>query len=236
MKTLILIPARGGSKSIPNKNMKDFCGYPLIYWAIKTGIESGLGDVCLSTDSDDIRNYALSVGALAPFIRPKELAEDETPTEPVIMHAIDYFLSQGYFYEQIILLQPTSPFRRVDDLIEADKIFCERPGCTSVISVREAIANENPHWMLVENPDAGVTKFNGDSLSKMGARRQDLPKVYIRNDYVYCMDARNFKTNPINMYGRRPSLLISTLDRVDIDINTPADWLMAELLFKHLNK
>jgi CMP-N,N'-diacetyllegionaminic acid synthase len=234
---LIVIPARVGSKSIKNKNMKLFYGHPLLYWTIKTGLESKLGLVCVSTDSEEIRQYAISVGAIAPFLRPKELASDTASTESVLIHAYEYFLKTGFNVNNLILLQPTSPFRTIQDLLSAVEIFNSNEYISSVLSVREAIANQNPHWMLVENQQSGiVTKFNGDDLTKLANRRQDLPKCYIRNDYVYCLNPNNLYQNPSNIYGNYAKLMVSSEKRLDIDINTERDWIMAEMLFKFMNE
>jgi len=232
MGNVIIIPARGGSKSIVNKNMKIFCGKPLLYWAIKVARESGLGTVCVSTDSEDIRSYALSEGADVPFLRPTALAEDATPTEPVLIHAHEYYVGKGINFENILLLQPTSPFRKVEDLKQAYLQLISESSLTCVFSAREAIANENPHWMIVRGQNGNVTKFNGDSLLKMNTRRQDLPKVYIRNDYVYCFKSKNLYEQVPNLYGMSPDLLVAGSDRVDVDINTQRDWVIAEAVFE----
>ena len=231
MTTLMVIPARKGSKSIPSKNIKLFCGKPLIYWTIKIAIESEIGPVCVTTDSEEIRSIALSQGALAPFLRPEHLATDSTATEPVLVHAYEYFTSNGMNISSLMLLTPTSPFRRLEDLKDARKLFVSSEGCSSVISVREAIANENPHWMLKVNGDNSITKFTGEPLTQMNTRRQDLPKVYIRNDYVYILKYQNLYEKISNLYGPKPHLMISSEDRLDIDINTARDWLIAETLF-----
>lgn len=236
-KNLIVIPARAGSKSIKNKNMKLFFGHPLIYWTIKIGLESKLGVVCVSTDSEEIQQYAISVGAVAPFLRPKELASDTASTESVLIHAYEYLLKTGLNINSLILLQPTSPFRIIQDLLSAVEIFNSGKYISSVLSVREAIANQNPHWMLVKNQQSGIVeKFNGDDLTKLANRRQDLPKCYIRNDYVYCLDPKNLYQNPSNIYGNNAKLMISSEKRLDIDINTERDWLMGEMLFKFMKE
>jgi CMP-N,N'-diacetyllegionaminic acid synthase len=236
-KNLIVIPARYGSKSIKNKNMKLFCGQPLIYWAIKIGIESKLGPVCVSTDSEEIQKYAISVGAVSPFLRPRKLASDVAPTEPVLKHAYEYFSNAGSEIDTLILLQPTSPFRVVQDLILAMQIFNLDESISSVFSVREAVANQNPHWMLIKNEEtSAIEKFNGDKLTNMARRRQDLPKCYIRDDYVYCLRPKNLYQNPSNIYGNYAKLMISSEKRLDIDINTERDWLMGEMLFKFMKE
>lgn len=234
MTTLIVIPARKGSKSIPSKNMRLFCGKPLIYWTIKLALESDIGPVCVTTDCEEIRSFSVSQGALAPFLRPEQLATDSTAIEPVLTHAYESFSSDcGLSISSLMLLLPTSPFRRQEDLSEAKKIFVSSEGCTSVFSVRETIANENPHWMLKVAEDNSITKFTGEPLTQLSARRQDLPKVYIKNDYVFMFRYQNLYENVSNIYGPKPRLLISGEDRLDVDINTTRDWLMAEALFSN---
>ena len=175
---------------------------------------------------------AKSLGALSPFIRPEYLATDSIAIEPVLKHAYEYCSTTGGMsISSLMLLMPTSPFRIRADLAEAQAIFDSSEGCTSVLSVREAIANENPHWMLKINERYCVTKFTDEPLTQMNARRQDLPKAYIRNDYVYLFLPQNLYEEVSNLYGPKPRLLISNHDRLDVDINTPMDWLVAESLF-----
>lgn len=230
--TLIVIPARAGSKSIKNKNMKLFCGKPLIYWSIKIALESKLGPVCVSTDSEEIREFAISQGCIAPFLRPVDLAMDITPTEPVLAHAYKYFKDAQFDYKYLVLLQPTSPFRVLGDLLDAKKMMADDSECTAVFSVREAIANQNPHWMLVQDEHTKkVEKFTGGPLSNLAMRRQDLPKCYIRNDYVYFFKSSNLFTQIPSLYGENPNILISNESRIDIDLNTERDWILGEAIF-----
>jgi CMP-N,N'-diacetyllegionaminic acid synthase len=231
MTTLIVIPARKGSKSIHSKNLKLFCGKPLIYWTIKLALESNFGPVCVTTDSEEIRDLAITEGAQAPFLRPAYLAEDTTAIEPVLAHSYEYFSKSGTHVSALMLLMPTSPFRMGEDLLEAKKIYESSENCTSVFSVKEAIANENPHWMIQIGEDNRVTNFTGVPLEKMKTRRQDLPKVYIRNDYIYLFKPQNLYEKISNLYGAHPRLLVSDENRLDVDINTQKDWLIAEMLF-----
>jgi CMP-N-acetylneuraminic acid synthetase len=216
--------------------MKLFCGKPLIYWSIKVALEANLGPVCVSTDSKEIREYAISLGCIAPFLRPIDLATDSTPTEPVLAHAYQYFKDAEFDYKYLVLLQPTSPFRVLDDLLEAKRIMAEDSECTAVFSVREAIANQNPYWMLVQDAETKrVQKFTGGSLSEMAARRQDLPKCYIRNDYVYFFKSSNLFDPTPSLYGANPKILISNESRIDIDLNTEGDWILGEAVFSIKN-
>ena len=229
-KNVIIIPARKGSKSIKNKNMKILWGKPLIYWTIKLALKSKLGIVCVSTDSTKIRKFSLTLGAQVPFLRPKQIAEDNSSTESVIEHALNFYKKKNIFFQNFILLQPTAPLRNISDIINAWKLFIKKKA-SSVVSVHEAVANINPYWML-KIKKRKVERFVGGSLLSLPTRRQDLPKVYIRNDYVYISKVLNiFSKNP-NLYGNKVFLLISKKSRVDVDLNSYKDWKIAECVNK----
>ena len=121
MSLLIVIPARKGSKSIISKNLKPFCGKPLIYWTIKMALDSKLGTVCVTTDGEDIRDYAISLGADVPFLRPENLSNDTIAMEPVVAHAHQFYAQRGQVFSEVMLLLPTSPFRKIEDLFQARK-------------------------------------------------------------------------------------------------------------------
>ena len=231
---LILITARKNSKSIKNKNIKLFCGKPLIYWTIKVALQSNLGRVCVSTDCNKIKNYALSLGAEAPFLRPKNIAQDKTPSELVIEHALSFYKKKNVKFKFFFLLQPTSPFRKISDIVDAWNLFKKNKKCSSVLSVSLAEGNSNPHWMIKKNKKGKALKFiDSKSLQNLLPRRQLLPKVYYRNDFVYLSRVNNIISRKPNIYGKNPILLISENKRLDIDINTEKDWRIAQMLFKH---
>lgn len=178
-KILALIPARGGSKQIINKNIKLLCGKPLISYTIEAAITSDyIDDVVISTDSDLIAEISLKYGGQVPFIRPKELAEDESKTIDVAIHAINALIKMGKKYDYLILLQPTSPLRTKDDIDSAIKIIIDGD-ISSLVSVREV--KENPVLMrtIENNKLKNIMDFNGS------LRRQDLPKYYIFNGAIY---------------------------------------------------
>ena len=136
MKYLAIIPARAGSKGVPNKNIRNLNGHPLIAWSIRQALEvPSIANVVVSTDSQEIASIARKYGAETPFIRPKELAQDETPTEPVMAHSIGWYESQGVKHDAVILLQPTSPLRLTGSLQKAVECF-ETEKVSSLISVR----------------------------------------------------------------------------------------------------
>lgn len=178
-KILALIPARGGSKQIINKNIKLLCGKPLISYTIEAALASDyIDDVVISTDSDLIAEISLNYGGQVPFMRPKELAEDESKTIDVAIHAINALIKIERKYDYLILLQPTSPLRTKDDIDSAIKIIIDGD-ISSLVSVREV--KENPALMrtIENNKLKNIMDFNGS------LRRQDLPKYYIFNGAIY---------------------------------------------------
>jgi CMP-N,N'-diacetyllegionaminic acid synthase len=174
---LAIIPARGGSKGIPKKNIYEAAGKPLIAWTIEEARKSTYIDrLILSSDDDEIMAAGVRYGCEVPFRRPPELARDDTPGSAPVLHAIN--MLPGYDY--VVLLQPTSPLRTAED-IDACLALCERHSAASCVSVVEA--EENPYWMFrVGEKDRMVSLFPGLPLH---ARRQDLPKVYELNGAIY---------------------------------------------------
>ena len=152
MTYLAIIPARGGSKGLPNKNILPLNGLPLIAWTIQQAKSvAKIDHVVVSTDDQKIAEIALSYGAEVPFIRPAELAMDETPTEPVMLHALEFYReNKNYIPNAIILLQPTSPIRRPKSITEALNEF-ERKNLDSLLSVCE---DHHFYWKNKESPEA----------------------------------------------------------------------------------
>ena len=189
MKYLVVIPARGGSKGIPRKNIKLFDGKPLIYYAIDTARAVVPDeDICVSTDDDEIIQVVESYGLKVPFKRPVELATDTAGTYEVLLHALDFYEKQGKRYDALILLQNTSPFRTADHVKEAIKLYT--PEVDMVVSVKECAAN--PYYCVFEETPEGylhVCKGDGNIF-----RRQDAPKVYEYNGAIYIMNADVLKT------------------------------------------
>ena len=126
MKTLFLIPARGGSKGIPRKNIKEFAGKPLILYAVEQAMAlADTQDICVSTDDMEIKSVVENHGLPVPFLRPAELASDKAGSYETMLHALNFYQTQGIQYDTLILLQPTSPFRTVQHIREAWKIYKE---------------------------------------------------------------------------------------------------------------
>ena len=231
MESLAIIPARGGSKSIINKNIKLFNGKPLIAWTIEQALSSSLSRVVVTTDSEEIREVAISYGAEVPFLRSPCLATDSMGIEPVLIDVLEQLKNkESYSPDCIVLLMPTSPFRVSDDINTALETFLG-DSITSVVSVTPAIANNNPYWMLREDGNGRVKLFNGEDLSEIRTRRQELPQVFIRNDFVYVLNPENLYMGKPGLYGDNVKLIKAADDRLDVDINTSIDWDIAEILF-----
>ncbi len=223
MELLGIIPARGGSKSIPRKNLKLLHGKPLIAWSIASAKNSGLSRVIVSTDDEEIAQVAREYGAEVPFMRPKELAGDSAATEPVIRHALDWLREhEDYIPDAVALLQPTNPLRTAHQIDEAIRIFtAQKPD--SVVTVHTAVANNNPGWILKKNERGEVVLWNGNPLKKMPKRRQDLPEGFSRNDCIYLFKTKTMYEPEPNLYGDKVELLIME-ESESADINTPSDW------------
>ncbi len=221
-RVLYLIPARGGSKGIPGKNIKPLLGKPLIHYAIESARELANDvDICVSTDDVTVANCAKEVGLKIPFMRPASLATDTATSNDVILHAIHFYKDQGIEYDVVVLLQPTSPFRQkqyIRDAIDALDSETEM-----VVSVK--ISQSNPYINLVEEDDNGHLKIcKGDGKI---TRRQDAPDVYEYNGSIYAINiASLLKTQNIKHFTKvRKLVMPSTLS---IDIDTHEDWVLAE--------
>ncbi len=227
MKTLWLIPARGGSKGIPGKNIKDFCGSPLICHSIDHARKAGAedADICVSTDSEEIASVAREYGLPVPFMRPADLAADHSGSYGVIMHALDWYeRERGVRYDRVVLLQPTSPLRTSEDIRRAISLWT--PECDMVVTVCEAKAN--PYYDIFEtNPEGYLHISKGEGGY---TRRQDAPRVWQYNGAVYVMTGEALRRGPMSRFKRIiPSAMPSERS---VDLDTPLDWQIAEAIYK----
>ena len=231
MRILGLIPARGGSKGVPGKNIKLLGGKPLIQYTSEIALQSKfLTKVILSSDDDAIINVAKELGVEVPFKRPAVLAKDSSPTLPVIMHALDYYKSIGVTFDAVCLLQVTSPFRTVIFLDEALQKFINK-NTDSLFSVQEVPHEYNPHWTFEVNVKGNLQIATGED--NIISRRQELPIAYHRDGSIYIT-----KTNVIesqnSLYGKSTSYIKSPKEFY-VNIDTQEDWQKAELIFKNNN-
>lgn len=232
MKYLYIIPARGGSKGIPGKNIRHFAGVPLIARSVAQALAmASAEDVCVTTDAEDIAEAARKAGAEIRFMRPANLATDTASSRDVMLHAIDFYESQGESYDAIVLLQPTSPLRTVDDIRNAIRAFekaCEE-GESPDMAVSVCEAEANPYYNAFEADSRGFLHLSkGDGKY---TRRQDAPKVWQYNGAVYVIRPESLRCNPMAKFERIIPVEMPSARSVDLD--TEADWMLAEHLFRN---
>ena len=174
-KVLAIIPARGGSKGLPEKNIRPICGKPLIGWSILQGLESQyIDEVVVTTDSQKILNIAKQFGANVPFIRPKSLADDDASSIDVLLHAVDYLAQVGREYDYVVLLEPTSPLRDISDIDGAIELLSSNELAESVVGVTK-VEGSHPSFMFTVHNKL-LRPMLG--LQPNGLRRQDLKDDY----------------------------------------------------------
>jgi CMP-N,N'-diacetyllegionaminic acid synthase len=228
-KILALIPARGGSKEIPGKNIKGFNGKPLIAWTIEAAKRSKYVDrVIVSTDSTKIAEAARPFGAEVPFMRPGELATDSAPSNLVAVHALDWIrTNEGKEYDYLLLLQATSPLRTSEHIDSAISRFLDDEKAKSLVSVSKV--RENPCWMKKVNSQ-GYLEDLWDNNNNASCR-QNLPEFYIYNGAIYIVKCSEFLSKqefdlpPVSYYVMEHD--------VSLDIDSSMDFQYAEFIHKN---
>ena len=219
MSVLGLILARGGSKGIARKNIKNLCGKPLIAWSIEIAQNAdSVEKVVVSTDDEEIAEIAQKYGAEVPFLRPAELAQDDTPSMAPVLHALEQLPK----FEMILLLQPTSPLRTTTDI---DGIFkmCQERKAPAAVSICES--SKHPNWMFSCSNDGKLSPFTDNPIAM---RRQDLDKIYTLNGSLYLaktdwiQDNRSFLSPETVGYLMPPER--------SLDIDTMFEWSLVEFL------
>lgn len=225
MKYLVVIPARGGSKGIPHKNIKPLGGKPLIYYSIDVARQfTSDENICVTTDDAEIIYVVERHGLKVPFVRPAELATDTCGSSEVIQHAYQFFANKGVHYDAIVLLQPTSPFRKVEFIKEAVTLYDE--SIDMVTSVRPAACN--PYYDgFEENADGLLQISKGDGTI---ARRQEAPKVWQQNGSIYVINPKSLIEKGMGGFTKIKKYAMPETYSVDLD--TMLDWKMAELIIK----
>lgn len=229
MKILGLIPARGGSKGIPGKNIKLLGGKPLLQFTFEAATKSELlAKVILSSDDETIIEIAKELELEVPFKRPAILAEDSSSSLEVVQHALNYYLKQGINFDGVCLLQPTTPFRRAGFIDECVLKFKDG-NFDSLVSVREVPKEYNPHWVFEENE--GALKI-ATGEKEIISRRQDLPKAYHRDGAIY-LTKTEVLLNENSLFGKKIGFVDTTASSY-VNIDTPEDWKKAEEVLEKL--
>ncbi len=217
---LVVIPARGGSKGVPGKNIKLLNGKPLIHYTIEAARAVFSDDeIIVSTDSEEIKSVAEQTGLKVPFLRPDYLATDTASSQDVLLHALDHFEAEQGVPENIILLQPTSPFRNTQHIKEALKV--KSADAEMLVSVCETKAN--PYFVLKEEDEHGWLQ-----PSKKGdfTRRQDAPKVYELNGAIYIIVPEALRSKKMGSFSKVQKYVMD--ERSSHDIDTMLDWEVAK--------
>ncbi len=229
---LALIPARGGSKSIPRKNILHFAGRPLIAYSIAAGLSAEtITRLVVSTDDEEIAAISRDYGAETPFMRPSELARDDTPDLPVFQHALDWLSDhEGYEPDIVVQLRPTSPFRRVVHIDEAVYRLIEHPEADAVRTV--CVPFQNPFKMWRIDPDGFMRPLLETQFREpYNLPRQALPEVYWQTGYVDAAWADTILEKNSMTGDRILPLVIDSSEWIDID--SLDDWRRAERLLEN---
>lgn len=228
MKILALIPARGGSKRLPRKNIRVLGGKPLIVWSIEVAkVIPEICDILVSTDDPEIATVCTEAGASVPWLRPAELATDTASSIDVVLHAMDWYEKEHGKVDGLILLQPTSPFRKLETTHAAVREFISRK-LKSLVTV--SLASPPPSWCLYEENGEVVPLLGWGELQR---RSQDLKPYYTPNGVIYISTPESLRI--CKSFLTKNTRLLSIEDPFEtLDIDTPSDWMMAEFLLQQI--
>ncbi len=220
--TLFIIPARGGSKGLPQKNILPLNGKPLICYSIDAarGICAD-ENICVSTDDDTIIDLVEKYGLKVPFNRPESLSTDSASTWDVVKHAVEFYENAGKKFTRICLLQPTSPLRNSKHIQECFELW--EDDVEMIVSVKES----KKAAILCHEKEDGFLTF---TLNKEAKRRQDLPEYYEYNGAIYLLNINSFKEKPVSEFSKIKKYVMSAEDSVDID--DELDFKLAEFILK----
>lgn len=226
---LAVIPARGGSKRIPRKNVKVFCGKPMIAWSIEVARQSGCFDeVVVSTDDHEIAEVAKQYGATVPFMRPASLADDFTGTTPVVRHATEWFQQRGIAPSEVCCVYATAPFLQVDDLRRGLDLLLAN-NCSYAFSVT---SYPFPIQRAIRITEQGrVEMLNPEHFN---TRSQDLEEAWHDAGQFYWGRAEAWIAERL-MFSRESVPIVLPRHRVQ-DIDTSEDWSRAEVMFEIINR
>ncbi len=225
---LAVIPARGGSKGIPRKNVRAFLGKPLLAWTVLAAQKSQVADrIVVSTDDEEIAAICRSLDVEIPFLRPHELAGDEVPTGPVIRHALDWMHgNDGWVPGHVLVLEPTSPGRRTQHIREAAALLINS-GADTVASVSEIPHHYVPPKALQLQRDGVVVGADGTHPREMIHRRQELPRYYAFNGLIFACKVELLLQDSPTLWGER--VLGYVVDaEYSVDLDRHGDWVPAE--------
>ena len=228
MRVLALIPARGGSKGVPRKNIRLLAGKPLLAYTAEAALAAKrLSRIVLSTDDEEIARIGRQYGLEVPFIRPPELSQDDAPTLPVVQHALHWFEQKGEYFDSVCLLQPTNPLRQpehIDGCIE----LLETGDADAVVSVLPVPHQYNPHWVYFQGQQGNLRLSTGEEAPI--SRRQDLPPAFHREGSLY-VTRRDVLMVQDSLYGKK--LVGFPMEpEFSVNIDGPLEWERADQLLQ----
>ena len=231
-----IIPARGGSVGVPLKNIKKLNGVPLIEYTIKAAIDSGVLDrIIVSTDHEGIAEVSRKCGAEVPFVRPADISED-VDTEYVLQHAIKFLENEGYKVNAVVLLQPTSPFRKPETIKKCVELYKNEITADSVVTINN-VEGHRPEWMMTIDdnnkilPYASPFKHEGKSVIRLPAR-QSFPELYRMNGSVWVTSRDLLMKHSLVVGPNAFSVVTADIEAVDID--TPVDFIISDALMRDI--
>lgn len=235
-KILGIITARGGSKRVPCKNIKNFLGKPLLAWTIEAGKQSGVFDrFILTTEDKEIAEIGKKNGIEVPFLRPVELSADTSSSYDAVKHAVEWLKdNDNYEADWIILLEPTSPSRQALHIREVAKIINENNNFDSIIGISET----PPHYSYsrefkMDKNNIIKRAYDGEILRNMIMRTQEIPKSYYSNSMIYALKRKNLFDGNNSLWGDSTYGYFIDAKYVT-DIDTPEDWINAEVKMKKI--
>lgn len=222
MKILALIPARGGSKGIPRKNIKLLRGKPLIQYTLEQAKRVGVfHNIMISTEDDEIAQVCADLGHPLPYKRPLSLAKDDTATLPVILHVLDEEMKYGRKYDAVCLLQTTAPFRSDELIKQAVEKMEADSRLDAVISMKEVPSHYHPSWVFKEDGNGCIIPYENE----IPAQRQLLNPVYYRDGAVYLIKTSCLLSQK-SLFGERTGMIINK--KASVNLDTMEDWFEAE--------
>lgn len=220
---LVVIPARGGSKGLPGKNIKDLCGKPLIAYSIDVARSITLDEnICVSTDEQKIIDAVENYGLHVPFVRPAEYATDTATTNDVLLHAIDFYEKQGKTFDKLVLLQPTSPLRTIIETKEAISLYSD-----NIDMVMSVIKSHAPAVLCNDNEEGFVELV----YNKKAGGRQAIPTFYEFNGAIYVINIKALKEKGLGGFNKRVKYVMQKESSVDID--DIYDFMLIESIIKN---
>lgn len=225
---LAIIPARGGSKGLPGKNIKELCGKPLIAWSIEAGYKSNyLDEVMVTTDCQNIAEVAKQYGANVPFLRPKEFATDNATSFDAIKHTIDYYRNELKEFDYIVLLEPTSPLRESVDIDNAIKILLDS-NADSIVGICKT-EDQNPAFLVLRNEKNLISGYENKEMKVL--RRQEIKDVYFFEGTIY-ISKTNILLDKKNFYHEN-TIGYEVPKYKSLEIDDIDDFIMVEAIMKY---